>query len=318
MQTLSTALLLALAPQNPGQAGTPVVSIEKIELRSYEPRNLDAEELFDIAVRTVGRSMYVSERGGMDAAPVSNLSLLADRIVMYDEPQYLARMQGALEALDRPSAGGGAEELVVREYVPRYITLQAAHSALSSFERVYVQRGSNRHVSSISRVDERNQLVIRDSEENLRQMGELLARLDVPEPQARLAFYLVQADPAGDGAGLPPDLVKNLGKIVPQFRFRALGFALLQASIAPGRSISLYIDGGPEAGFDLHFRALAYDGATTSLSVGDCTLEREDLQRGTSRQLFSTHAVFRGGEYAVLGATGAAPVFLVVHLTPGP
>jgi len=270
-----------------------------------------------------------AERGGVEAGPVANLGLLADRIVMYDAPDYLARMQRALEALDRPSAGGGAEDLVVREYVPRYITLEAAHGALRSFERAYPVRGGGRMVSNISFVEERNQLVIRDSEENLRKMQELLARLDVPEPQARLAFYLVQADPAGDSAGLPPELVQNLGRIVPQFRFRALGFALLQASIAPGRTISLHIDGGPQAGFDLRFRVLAYDPATASLSVGDCSLQRDVVQTVThegltevrrvgSRDLFTTHALFRGGEYAVLGATGAAPVFLVVHLTPGP
>ena len=319
------ALMLVLA-QDPA-AEVPVISIDKVELRSFEPRNVGAEELYRIAERTIGRQFFVSERGGRGASPVDNLSLLANRIVMLDEPAYLVRIQGALELLDRPSAAGGAGDLVVREYTPRYVSLDAALGALQPFERRVSAKGAGPS-SNLSFIRERHQIVIRDTDEQIRQMSELLARVDVPEPQALLACYLVQADPAGTGAGLPADLLANLGKIVPQFRFRSLGFAMLQTSIAPGRHLRLHIEGGPDVGFDLEFTAVAYDPATQSLSVGDCRLERDQYRtvvregvsatERTSRELFSTHAAFRGGQYTVLGATGAEPVFLVVHLTPGP
>jgi hypothetical protein len=330
MGPLFAAWLLAVLPQEQGGNEVPVISIERIELRSYEPRNVDAEQLFRIAERTIGRSFYVSERGGSEADAVDNLSLLADRIVMYDEPAYLTRIQGALELLDRPATVSGAENLVVREYTPRYVSLDAAASALKPFERIFpVRDGGARTVSNLNYVQERNQLVIRDTEEQIKRMQELLQRIDVPEPQALLSCYVVQADPAGTGAGLPADLLQNLGKIVPQFKFRPLGFALLQASIAPGRNLSLTIDVDPQLSYDLRFRVVAYDRGSASLSVGDCSVQRDEyrsvtregvteLQRAGSRQLFSTQAVFRGGEYTVLGATGAEPVFLVVRLTPGP
>lgn len=323
------ALWLLALPAQEGGSELPVISIEKIELRSYEPRNVEADLLYRLAERTVGRRFFVSERGGTGAEPVENLNLLADRIVMYDEAAYLVRIQGVLEQLDHPATAGGAEELVVREYTPRYISLDAASSALRPFERIFpVRDGGSRTVSNLSFVTERNQLVIRDTEEQIARMLELLARIDVPEPQALLSCYLVQADPAGTGAGLPADLLQNLGKIVPQFKFRSLGFALLQTSIAPGRSLSLHIDGGPQVSFDLRFQAVAYDRTTDSLSVGDCSVQRDEyrtvtsngvteVQRAGSRHLFTTHAVFRGGQYTVLGATGAEPVFLVVRLMPG-
>jgi hypothetical protein len=340
MAPLPSALLLALplvlqaqgAETPPGRsADLPVVSLDAIELSTYAPRHVPVDGLLRIAERTVGRTLYVRERGGETGPPVDNLSQLGGSIVMYDEPAYVARIMESLRALDQPAARNDAEALVVREYAPRYISLSSAGDALRPFQRRYESGdGSARMLSeNVSYLEERNQIVLRDTEENLRRMQDLLARLDVPEPQALLTCYLVQADPAGDGAGLPKDLLANLARIVPQFRFRSVGFALLQTSIAPGRTLSLRIDGAHEVGFDLSFAPVAYDPATASLSVQNCTVQRDqytsvtrdggtERQRSGDRRLFSTNTVFRGGEYTVLGATGAEPVFLVVRLTPVP
>jgi len=340
MGPLPLALLLALPLAPPAQnpeaqgarsAGPPVVSVDTIQLRTYTPAFVSAEGLLQIAERTVGRSLFVLERGGMEGEPVDNLSQLGRSIVLYDEPAYVARMLSALQALDQPTGKKEADPLVVREYAPRYISLSSAGEALQPFQRRYeAGEGATRTLTdSLSYLRERNQIVLRDTEENLGRMEELLKRLDVPEPQALLTCYLVQADPSGDGAGLPKDLLANLAKIVPQFRFRSIGFALLQTSIAPGRSLTLRIDGGPEVGFDLSFSPVAYDPTTASLSVQNCTVQRDlyasvtrdgttERQRAGDRRLFTTNTVFHGGEYTVLGATGADPVFLVVRLTPVP
>lgn len=339
MGPLPLALLLALplAPrgQNPeaqaATSGQPVVSVETVQLRTYTPVHVSAEGLLKIAERTVGRSLFVLERGGVQSPPIENLSQLGGSIILYDEPAYVARMLSALQALDQPTGKREADPLVVREYAPRYISLSSAGEALQPFQRRYeAGEGATRMISdSVSYLRERNQIVLRDTEANLGRIEELLKRLDVPEPQALLTCYLVQADPSGDGAGLPKDLLANLAKIVPQFRFRSIGFALLQTSIAPGRTLSLRIDGGPEVGFDLTFTPVAYDPTSASLSVQNCTVERDmyasvardgttERQRAGARRLFSTNTVFHGGEYTVLGATGADPVFLVVRLTPVP
>jgi hypothetical protein len=340
MGPLPLALLLALPlvskaqeakPPSARAAEVPVVSVDVIELRTYAPLHVPVDGLLDIAERTVGRKLFVIERGGEQGPPVDNLSRLGGSIVMYDEPAYVARMLSSLQALDKPPVQGDADALVVREYAPRYISLSSAGDALQPFQRRYESGGGATHTvrDNVSYLRERNQIVLRDTEENLGRMQDLLQRLDVPEPQALLTCYLVQADPSGDGAGLPKDLLANLGRIVPQFRFRSLGFALLQTSIAPGRNLSLRIDGGPEVGFDLSFSPVAYDPSTASLSVQNCILQRDqytavtrdgvtERQRAGDRRLFSTNTVFRGGEYTVLGATGAEPVFLVVRLTPVP
>ena len=65
------------------------------------------------------------------------------------------------------------------------------------------------------------------------------------------------------------------------------------------------------------FRPIAYDAQTGSLSVSRCGLFQPDTPSLDERTYFQTSAIFRGGEYTVLGAVGTEPVFLVVRVTKG-
>ncbi len=322
---LLVSLLAFPAPaQEDAQKPSNVVSVDEIQLRQYEPRHVDAQALYDLAVTTLGRRLIVEERGL--TGPVSNISLLGERLVLYDEPNYVNNVLESLSELDQPyeRKDVAPTTVVTVEYAPRYITLNAAYDALQPFKRSAQVAWPNQVIrSNISDVVERNLLVLRDTPAVIEDMQTLLERIDKPEPQAILTCYLLKAGEQSDTAGLPQDLMKNLQALVPQFKFRSAGFAMLRTSIAPGRRVQLRIDGEEDDGFHLSFQPTAYDPTSTVLTAANCELMRDHYEHagGASqyagqRQVFSTTTVFRGGEYTVLGATGAEPIFLVVRLNP--
>jgi len=328
---LTTTLLCApAAAQHPDQTRKPV-SIESLRLEVFTPENMPANAIFGVAQRTVGRSLYLEERGGLQSAPADNLSLLSDRILVYDEPQYVETVLATLKKLDAPYPEVvRGDRLVAREYSPRYITQDAAFEALSSYDnrgQHSVQVGSV--ARNISVLHARGTLVLRDAPERVEEMVGLLTSLDQPAPQAMLTCYVVrgvsgQADPKG----LPEDLVKNLRALVPGLEFTSVGFGMVRTSVAEGNGIQLRVESADEA-FDLSLVAAAYDPKTSTLTadrlrldasgsqVPDTLMSKEELaKRARPRQLFSTNAVLRGGEFTVLGASGSDPLFLVVHLAP--
>jgi hypothetical protein len=326
---LSAVLLLPLAPPQQPRAADPtrVLALDAVRLESFIPQHVAAGDLFQVAHQTLGRDVWIAERGGTNGRPASNLALMADRILVYDDPTYVELILDSLRKLDQQDPAMPARrELIAREYAPRYITLDSAYAALASYDNrgsgVVQMGGGPRIVSAIA---ERNVLVLRDTEARVAEMSKLLSSLDRPEPQAILKCYIVRGAAEGDPKGLPSDLVKNLGALVPELRFTSVGFGLLRTSVASGRDVALRLEALPGYGaFELSMLPVAYDPATASLTVQRCRLDRNGpaafagaTGAGAGReQIFSTNAVLRGGEYTVLGASGSEPLFLVLHLTP--
>jgi hypothetical protein len=258
---------------------------------------------------------------------------MADRVLVYDDARYVDVVLDTLKKIDKPNESE-TEGPIVREYAPRYIGLEAAASALASFDN---RAGGNQMLHeprNITRFHDRNVLVLRDSEKRVAEMAALLASLDHPEPQVILTCYFVRGGATGDETGLPKDLVGNLEKLVPGLRFSSVGFGLLRTSVVSERRIELRVEAAGGA-FELSLQPVAFDPETANLTVQHCRLARDvpgaptnadasvssqplpdaQSQQGR-RQVFSTNALLRGGEYTVLGASGAEPLFLVLHLAP--
>jgi len=181
---------------------------------------------------------------------------------------------------------------------------------------------------NIAMVEDRSLVVVRETGGTLVEIQSLLDRIDVPEPQVMLTFYAIQGTTEEpDGGPLPEELTKNLERLLPQYRFEALGLAMIQTSAAAGREVSLRIDAGGTDGFEVQFRPVAFDEKTSSLTIERCSVARDVYQTANvggvmqtqgvrSERLFTTNTILRGGEYTVLGATGADPVFVVIRLMP--
>jgi hypothetical protein len=306
-------------------AEPPLVSVAELVLEHYEPLHVDPHELAHSVQSMIGRHFYVRERGGYHASePIEDVSVLGGSLVIYDTAEYAARVLATCRALDvapreeAPEPPGEAAEIL--RYRPRYVSLPAALSTLRRFVEFPVGSG-------LDALQEQNVLVITGTPNVLASTLATLAQIDVPRDQIVLSCYLVRAlakgagEPAPEEGRLPQDLVDDLGRLVPQFRFELYGFALLQTAVPSSDVLQIHIDTRSAVGYELSFLPAAFDTESATLSVERCTLVRvRSAGDGASQRLhetvFTTSTVFRGGEYTVIGGTGSDPVFLVVRVSP--
>lgn len=324
---IRTTLLLAafgsggaLSAQIDSQDSIPVLSAADLKLHYYAVQNVSTQELMHLVSNTVGRSFYVEERGGRAADPISNLQQLGDSIVVYDLEPDVMRILQACEALDRPGTSGDvATPLEVLEYSPRYVSLETVADALKPFQRTIDPDGNTRTgARNITEIRDRNVLIIRETPERMVKLREAIATVDRPERQVLVTCRLLRTVPASNEEGLPGPLVENLRRLVPEYRFDSAGFAMLRTGVSPRQEVKLRL--GED--FVLEFRPVAFDPKTQALTVERCRFERSLRGRGedgseVTETIFDTRAILRGGEYTVLGASGAElPLFVVIELKP--
>lgn len=307
---ISILSLSALSAQKPESEANqpPVFSITELSIERYTPANIPAGQLEDLARGMIGREFYLDERGGRTGPPIENMSLIGDTILLYDTVEYLDRMLASLKAMDTPGESQELQEqdpLVTFHYTPRYLSIKDTWSLLDGL------------TNNITVAKERSILVVRDYDSRVREIEALLERVDVPMEQILVTAYLVRATGGAEGAvPLPADLREHLGKLVPGMSFEVAGFAMLQTAVLPASGTGLQLTltaSDAQDDFRLSFKPTAYDTKTGSLSVESCSLQ-EFTNHGPT-MVFSTSTLLRGGEYTVLGASGAQPIFVAVRLT---
>ena len=327
---LLPTLLATSAPQQTGgdAGGGPVlVSVSDLGVSRYRPQHLDAGELVRLVQQMVGRRLFVAERGGYQSDPVWNVQLIGDTLVLYDTKEYLQRMSAMLAELDLtegPAPSSPSERVTTWEYTPRYLSLEATYEILQPLRR-FLDPGvetrltatpAGNPTSNISLSEERRLVVVRDSAERVKEIRELLQRVDLPQDQVTITCWLLQGGAgAGEKSGLPAELSEHLARLVPGQAFRRIGFGLLQSSVSTQGPVSMQladsVNGQPP--YHLVLRPMAYDRESGSLSVSGCTLS---YAGGGGNSLFSTSAVLRGGEFTVIGASGSDPILVAIRVTP--
>ena len=320
LSTLVIVLIASFAPlvpQDPGQANRPpLLKLDELEILQVQPKHLDVYELEELVVDMVGREFYVVERGGYTSTPVSNVRVLGSGLIFYDTDVHLKQMLSAVAQLDQPRAEPAQAEpefepLVTMHYVPRFLSLDAVLKALGSFHREPYD--GEDYVDNFSRSRERNLLVIRETAARLKEIRTVLERIDVPAQQIVVTCQLIRGELGGEDSGVADELLTNLKAMLPGMSFRSAGFSMLQSSVMPERQVNMQLQDDTGGVYALSFHPIAYDHKTASLSVVQCKMEDRTDQ---PRTLFTTSTIFRGGEYTVLGATGANPLFAVVRVQP--
>ena len=182
-------------------------------------------------------------------------------------------------------------------------------------------RESNYPNLSVAR--ERGLLVVRETPDRLKEIHELLKRIDTPKPQVLITCQLIRGGKDIEAGALTGELYAHMEKLVPGFRFDQVGFGMLQSAVVPGGMVSLKLDTNYGDSYELSFQPVALEQETGTLSVANCTLFKQRRQAqgavhaGDSRvRVFSTDTMFRGNEYTVLGASGMDPIFVVVRVVP--
>jgi hypothetical protein len=290
------------------QAGPPVFSVSELSIQTYQPEHVPSYDLIDIVGGMVGRTFFLEERGGILGDSIDNMSLLGDSLLFYDTSEDVLRMLETVKAVDLPSEAADdepEEPLVTFHYTPRYLSMEDTFSVAEQL------------TGNLSVAEGRRILMVYDEPGVVAELEMLLKQVDVPEDQILVTAYLVRGWQSDEGGpALPADLTEHLGRLVPGVELQGAGFAMLQSSVQPRSDWNVHLQltgAGSHEEFYLSFTPTVYDRQTGSLTVQGCELTQQ--KTSGPHKVFSTNTVFRGGEYTVLGATGAKPIFVVVRLT---
>jgi hypothetical protein len=300
-----------------------------LELHPCTPRASNIEELFDTLQGLYRRQLLVESEEGSQLNRVSNMTRLGNSVILYDTPDQVQRILAALEQLDEvaiasetldagdPSGTADPREaIVVAEYGPRFVDLPTVQSILAPFTRTvrhWDEQGKMYEQENLSFVVERSTVVMRDTSAHIAQMTELLGKLDRPAPQVMLTAQLLLAKADGSNAGLPPELVQNLGKLVGYERFEAVATSTLRTSVGGvEQQVALQLSTNTEL-YELSILSSAFDAKTGALTIRECRLDQLSSPGG---RLFSTACVIGANEFTVLGSSGPTPLFAVVRMVP--
>ena len=225
-----------------------------------------------------------------------------------------------LEILDKSQApkDGELHYLVVKEYHPKNLSARGLMKGMQPFQ-VAVTDPTSRNGSranNITLVDESGVLILRDTQERVDVIWAALERLDQPAPQVMFTCYVVQGSTDEQATSVDPELHQQLMQILPYKNFELKAIGLMRGAAVAGAKMQLDME-SPDASlqYKLRMQVGAFDIEAGALNLEECRFSTFDQQQG-NRDLFSTSTTVYRDEYAVLGVTGAVPLFLVVQIHP--
>jgi hypothetical protein len=291
----SAAVQERAAPDRP--SGPPIVSQSELVLEQFPVRNVDPDELFQVAENLQGRTYLVREANALQRS----LRMLGTTILVYDTKEQIQRVRELLTKLDVDTPDDAASAWETVEYRPRFVSLDTVVSSIKNSLEHY------------SRVEERGLVVLRGPRDRLESVQALLKRVDIPQRQVLLTCQLVEYGDSARGPELPRELSDNLEKLLHVGNFAQVGMAMLRTSVSTEKEVKLQVESTGKR-YQFSFVPVAFDESTGALSVTNCTLVEQAEKE--MRELFRTSVVLSSGEYTVLAATGATPRLLVVRVTP--
>ncbi len=284
-------------------------------LDSFRPKNFQAHEFYSLAEELYGRRLLVNDSWHSNLRFTSNQGL-----VIYEEKSKLPGLLANLAELDASQAPEEEESVLVSlEYHPRHLSPGGMMEGLRSFQASVIERRANMsaQVTNITMASERGIILIRDYPDRAEEIIAAMKRLDQPAPQVMVSCQVIKGVDEVVGRPASRALQQQLTPLLPFQAYQVEAIGMLRASAVSGTQMQLDMDADSGTGleFKLHLRVGAFDGESGSLSLDSCQLAMFDPERG-NRDLFSTSTTVFRGEMAVLGVTGAEPLFLVVQVHP--
>lgn len=324
LASLPLALLLAPspAPTAPPEPVSPLQDPDRDpphpptpSVYYYAVEHADAYTMSTIVQELYGDLLPKYNADGEQVGSTENVMVLDDhRILVFDTPDRAQRILTLFADLDvlPPGEAEPSVELASEVYVPRYLTPHDILDGLEPFARsIWDEEVGSR--PNLRLLGSSGRILMRDTRAKLDEMLGLLEELDRPSPQLELTCYVLRGTDTPGDTGLPAALTDNLSRLVPfeGFELATMGIVRTGADYA-GTGLSLDMEGSDES-FSLSARLTAFDDSTEGrevLTIRDCRMMR--VHDGVT-ELFKTDTSIVGGEYAVLGATGSTPVFVVLR-----
>jgi hypothetical protein len=253
-----------------------------------------------------------------DVAARNLRAVALDAAIVVSGPQpFLDRAIELLVELDETSSSEPeSEEMLVREYDLKHLTMDEARVVLRPLTRQHQEWGQMGMIAAtdnISYLQSRGGVVVHDTQQRIDEIFGLLERLDVPRQQVLLRSYLIRGVDGGDDPRVPKEVTDSLRELVPYSQFELVSFAMLRSDVSADMGMT---DSSSSAEYRMQLDPEAYDSDSQRLTFASC---RFDITRveGTKRmeRQFVTSASLTAGEYTVLGGVGADADFLVLHMT---
>ncbi|MFT7464630.1 MAG: hypothetical protein ACI9EF_002987 [Pseudohongiellaceae bacterium] len=292
----------------------PLMSASEMTTTFFTPQHAsgrDVNDFMQLARSVHGRDISIEEKGGYFARPVSNLQTVGDALVIFEDAassqRILAWCQRIDKEMQKDQSSGSA--LVVAEWRPKNISLTTGYEALSPFRHNLPDMApeSDRQrflVSNITLLKEQGTLILRDTQDLVDEMLDLLQRVDSPEEQLMLTALIITGNNGlGDAPGdVPADLAEHLSKMVPFSDFQTTAIGMVRTSVRAS-AIEIKMDNSNQ----LRIRPEAFD-------VNSSTLTAKFEFQSDSGLVFDTRTSIHAGEYTVLGASGGQPLFCVLRI----
>lgn len=281
----------------------------------YEPKHTNIDELHAVCYEIFGRVIYKD-----DSETENMMRLSPNRMLIFDTPERTKQIITLFESIDIPVDQGEPEPEVLLhsvQYKPRHLSIRDLNQALAPFRRV-VSNGLN-----IVELDDSGRFLLRDTPDRLAQMQNMLNRIDVAAPQVELTCYILRgaAKAQPDSGFIPKALTDNLSRLVPIEHFELASMGVLRMGAAANTGAKSIKMQGSDESFLLEMRVGAFDQSAdspSSLSLTRCSVvHTSPVPNGTiNTTLFSTDTTILGSEYAVIGASGKQPTFVVLRFKP--
>ncbi|MFQ5749541.1 MAG: hypothetical protein ACE5H3_08800 [Planctomycetota bacterium] len=314
-------------PQNPSShfRGVPI-EVKDLKMHFFTPSYYDTQGLVRTIQPMYGRYLRVTDEGTWNGILVKNISAFEDAILIYDTDEYAQKVIDALKQMESLHEGEEEEvgeesvpmDLKTFQYQPRYISYITLRDALDPFAREVYMEDSEGEVSfdNVSTVDSRSMLLIRETPNRLREIQDLIKKLDVPRPQVMLTCFVIEGHKdSTESPELPSDLVANLRRLLPYSGYERVALGMLHIAAGGGRDQRATLAMNPKEGgeaFQLNLIPGGFDAEQGNLTLIQCEFSTRNGKG--YRQVFSTSATVSLGEYSVLAVTGSTPRFVVLKV----
>jgi len=302
---------LDVTAQHEEEEDTNTLLAKDVVLKNYLPKYLDNEDLYEIAVDLYG------DRINIGGDWYSNLRLTNTGILVYDEASAANKLLAQLVYLDESQAPPTSSAYAVLEYQPRHVSASGLMEGIRPFMAGISSTPGGRQSNSmnVSLMSERGTIIIRDLPQRAEEILATLKRLDQPAPQIMVVCQVIRGVNIKTENPVADDLQKQLRQLLAHESYAVVANGMLRGSTTSNTTMELKMTASGESGVEFNFkmRVGAFDPETGALDMESCELNMFDPSSG-NHDLFRTATTVYSGEYAVLGVTGAEPLFLVVQL----
>ncbi|QDU83420.1 Bacterial type II/III secretion system short domain protein [Planctomycetes bacterium Pla163] len=310
-------------------------AVDEVSVAYFQPQNMDAGRLSSLAQRLIFSAGVVGDVQGSGMFQAVTFETLGSTILVAAEADLMERVLGLLRDLDdgdttaRGDGSNDATRVTTFQYRLRFASPGVAEVALRPFMNFGARTQGFGSVpdapTSVTIEYETGSVIVRETVPMIAEIRRVLEQIDQPEPQVRMTYYLVRGvdaetmesegiESADLDQGLPADLVRDLGAILPVEGFQTLSFGVLQGDAMAERQVTDTLADGSQ--FMLGLQPTTFDRESGVLGLEQMNFEfnQQRSTGGFDMKRFRTSAQLEPGRFTVLGGVGATPVFLVLHM----